>query len=90
MILSLGKKRGGSYKSTRNGKSTWILLYSITLKTEKGLYRIFVVDYSIDTINPDSQGVYMLELIENYGNRPVGGGWQERMRAGIYMNYAPE
>jgi len=89
-IESWEKEGGGSYKSTRNGKSTWILLYSITLKTEKGLYRIFVVDYSIDTINPDSQGVYMLELIENYGNRPVGGGWQERMRAGIYMNYAPE
>jgi len=79
-----------SSESIESGKRSWMIRYGFTLKTDKGIYEFYVVDYSIDTINPDNQGVYMLELIEDYGNRPVGGGWQERMRAGIYMNYAPE
>jgi hypothetical protein len=55
------------------------------LKTDKDVYEFFVIDYNVDTINTDNQGVYMLELINNYGERELES-WQDRMRAGIYIH----
>lgn len=74
-----------SDESMGGGKRSWMIRFGFDVKTDEGVYRLFVIDYNIDTINPDNQGVYMLELIENYGERELDS-WQDRMRAGIYIH----
>lgn len=74
-----------SDESMGGGKRSWMIRFGFTVKTDKDVYRVFIIDYNVDTINPDNQGVYMLELIDNYGERKLES-WQDRMRAGIYIH----
>lgn len=74
-----------SSESIEYGKKSLMIRFGFTIKTDKDTYDFFVIDYSVDTINPDNQGVYMLELIDNYGERELES-WQDRMRAGIYIH----
>jgi hypothetical protein len=80
-------KRDGfaSDESMEYGKRSWMIRFGFTVKTDKDVYQFFVIDYNVDTINTDNQGVYMLELIDNYGERELES-WQDRMRAGIYIH----
>lgn len=71
--------------SMGGGKSSWMIRFEFDVKTDKDDYHFFVIDYNVDTINPDNQGVYMLELIDNYGEKELES-WQDRMRAGIYIH----
>ena len=66
----------------RDGKITNINRFSIIVNTDKEIYKIYVIDYSIDTINPENEGVYMLEV---YKSSYSGGWdyWSNRMHAGI-------
>jgi len=74
-----------SSESVRNGNTSLMIRFGITLTTDKDTYQLFIIDYNVDTIDPDNQGVYMLELIDNYGNRELES-WEDRMRAGIYIH----
>ena len=74
-----------SDESVGGGKRSWMIRFGFTVKTDKDVYQFFIIDYNVDTINPDNQGVYMLELIDNYGERELEL-WQDRMRAGIYIH----
>lgn len=74
-----------SDESMNSGKRSWMIRFGFTVKTDKDVYQLFIIDYNVDTINPDNQGVYMLELIDNYGERELES-WQDRMRAGIYIH----
>lgn len=74
-----------SEESMEAGKRSWMIQFGFTVKTDKDVYEFFIIDYSLDTINPDNQGVYMLELIDNYGERKLES-WQDRMRAGLYIH----
>lgn len=74
-----------SDESMNGGKRSWMIRFGFTVKTDKDLYQFFIIDYNVDTINPDNQGIYMLELIDNYGERELES-WQDRMRAGIYIH----
>lgn len=80
-------KRDGfaSDESMVGGKRTWMIRFGFTLKTDKDVYQFFIIDYNVDTINTDNQGVYMMELIDNYGNRELES-WKDRMRAGLYIH----
>ena len=72
-----------SSKSITHGKKTLMIRCSLDIETDKDTYSFFVIDYNIDTLNPDNQGVFMLELITDTGNLKS---WQDRMRAGIYIH----
>jgi hypothetical protein len=74
-----------SSESMDGGKRSWMIRFGFTVKTDKDVYDFFIIDYNIDTINLDNQGVYMLELIDNYGERELES-WQDRMGAGIYIH----
>ncbi len=74
-----------SDESMSGGKRSWMIRFGFTIKTDKDVYQFFVIDYNVDTINTDNQGVYMLELIDNYGESELES-WQDRMRAGIYIH----
>ena len=71
-------------ESIRSGKRSLMIRFAINVNTDREVYRFFVIDYSTDTINPDNEGVYMLEV--KFPDGPNTGSWQERMRAGIYIH----
>lgn len=66
------------------GKKSLMIRFAINVNTDKEVYRLFVIDYNTDTINPDNEGVYMLEV--RLADSPNTGSWQDRMRAGIYIH----
>ena len=72
----------GSIKSIRYGKKSWMIRFSITISTAKEDYVIFVIDYNVDTMNSDNQGVYMLEFSKSSYSGEWNY-WQNRMCAGI-------
>ena len=71
-------------ESIDHGKKTLMIRYAINVNTDKKVYRLFVIDYNIDTKNPDNEGVYMLEV--RLADSLNTGSWQERMRPGLYIH----
>jgi hypothetical protein len=70
--------------SIEYGKRSDMFRYGFDLIKDNETYLFFIIDYSTDTINPDNEGVYMLEL--RLPGSPNTGSWQERMRPGIYIH----
>lgn len=83
-IVSYKIERGTGRETILYGKKTTMLCYSIYVSTDKEIYILFVIDYVTDTIDPDNEGVYMLEVC--LVDSPNTGAWQERMRAGLYLH----
>lgn len=81
-IISWERDGWASDESIESGKKSLMIRFAINVSTDKDVYRFFVIDYNVDTMNPDNQGVYMLELIQDYGEKDLDS-WQDRMRAGI-------
>ena len=71
-------------ESIEHKKKSSMLRFAINVNTDNEVYRFFVIDYNTDTINPDNEGVYMLEV--RLEDSPNTGSWQERMRAGLYLH----
>ena len=71
-------------ESIDHGKKSLMIRFAINVNTDKDVYRFFVIDYNTDTINPDNEGIYMLEVRK--ADSPNTGSWQDRMRAGIYIH----
>jgi hypothetical protein len=74
-----------SDESIEYGKKSLMIRFSIIVNTDKEDYMLFVIDYNSDTIDPDNEGVYMLEIIK-LADRKNLESWQDRMRAGIYIH----
>ncbi len=74
-----------SDESIKDGKKSLMIRFSFNVKTDKDTYHFFVIDYNKDTINPDNQGVYMLELIKFTDEKDLES-WQDRMRAGLNIH----
>jgi len=83
-IISWSRDGISSDESDQYGKKTLMIRFTITIHTNKDDYALYVIDYAEDTINPDNEGVYMLQILKtaDENNQPS---WQERMRPGIYM-----
>ena len=83
-LVSWERDGWASSKSIEYGKKSVMIRFVINVNTDVDAYQIFVIDYSTDTINPDNEGVYMLEVkLTDSDNL---GSWQDRMRAGIYIH----
>jgi len=67
----------------RDGDSIMIR-FPIIINTDKDDYLIFVFDYHTDTINPDNEGIYMLQIMKLSDRNNDWGEWYERLCAGIY------
>ena len=74
-----------SDESIKDSKKSLMIRFSFDVKTDKDTYHFFVIDYNKDTINPDNQGVYMLELIKFTDEKDLES-WQDRMRAGLNIH----
>ncbi len=73
--------RAGS-ESDENGKKAVMLRYGFHIRTDADEYDFFLIDYATDTIDPDNEGLYMLELHKTSYDGDWAG-WQERMKAGV-------
>ena len=71
-------------ESVRYGEKSLLIRFGMDVHTDKDDYRLFVMDYNIDTINPDNDGLYTLE-IRRAANKSPWGFWQERLRPGIFV-----
>lgn len=74
-----------SSETISDGRESLMSRYSINITAGDEEYLFFVIDYSKNTIEPDKQGLYMLELIKYTDEKDLES-WQERMRAGIYIH----
>lgn len=80
------KKTGlSSDKSIENGKKSTMLRSWYTVTTNKEKYRLFVIDYSVDSINPDNAGLYTLRMIKGADEATQFTYWQDMEKAGAYM-----
>lgn len=69
-------------RSIEYGKQSLMIRYGILISTDIDDYSLFIIDYNIDTINPDNEGIYMLEISkQSYDGE--WDSWQERMAPGI-------
>ena len=81
-IVFYERKSGSGSESIEYGKRSFLIRYSIYIVTDEDDYSLYVMDYCIDTINPDNEGMYTLELRSspiNYTRETV----RERLRPGI-------
>jgi len=42
--------------------------FGFTVKTDKDVYQFFIIDYNVDTINTDNQGVYVQSVVKQQTN----------------------
>ena len=69
-------------KSIRYGKKSVMIRFGILISTDIDDYSLFIIDYNTDTIDPDNEGVYMLEIAkQSYDGEWES--WQDRMMPGI-------
>lgn len=76
-----GFSSGGSIEY---GKKSTMLRSWYTIETDKDKYRFFVIDYSVDTINPYNAGLYTLRVIKVEDEATQLTYWQDMEIAGIY------
>ena len=71
-------------ESISYGKKSKLLRFGFTVKTDIDNYLLFVMDYNVDTINADNEGVYTLEITRLADRDNIKRSWQERLVAGIH------
>ncbi len=65
-----------------NGDKSLMLRPDYKVVTDVDEYSFFLIDYTVDTIDPNNEGIYMLEVSKLSYNGEWEA-WQSRMRAGI-------
>ncbi len=81
-ITSWEKDSWSSSESIEYGKRSLMIRSAFKIVTDVEEYDLFLIDYVIDTIDLENEGVYMLEVSKlSYSGEWES--WQNRMRAGI-------
>ena len=84
-VESWERDRFGSDGSIENGKKSTRLRSWYTVTTNKGKYMFFIIDFTIDTIDPDNAGLYMIRAIRAEDEETqFAGTWQDMEIPGIY------
>ncbi len=74
------------YDSVEYGKKTKQLSGWYGLETTEQTYLIFLVDYPIDTMNVENEGLYSLMIIEAEDENELTGTWEDWTIPGIYIH----
>jgi hypothetical protein len=61
-IMSWERDGWASSESIDHGKKSLMIRSDYKVRTDKEEYSFFVVDYSVDSIDPDNEGIYMLQV----------------------------
>lgn len=68
-----------------NGETSVKLIAWYTIETKEDKYMLFMTDYTINTINPDMQGLYALRVIKAKNEDEEFTYWQDMDNPGIYI-----
>lgn len=81
-ILSWDNNRGSTSYKNDYGKMSFKYSFTFYVYTENVEYKLFVYDYVANTISPENEGLYMLEIspLDYQGKWDT---WQDRLHAGI-------
>ena len=79
----INKRGGGSHSY---GTSTEYIMYEITVYTSISTHLIFVYENSLDQVDPDNEGIYMIEIVVDYDEKVSFGDWKSRTRPGVHIN----
>ena len=83
-IKSWERDGWASSESIKHGKKSLLVRFAFNVHTDIDDYLLFVMDYSMDTIDPKNEGVYTLEITRLADEDTIQRSWQERLRAGIH------
>ncbi|MCL2164869.1 MAG: DUF5104 domain-containing protein, partial [Oscillospiraceae bacterium] len=81
-IVSWERDGWASDQSSDHGKTTLMIRPGFFVVTDLEEYSFFLIDYNIDTIDPDNEGLYMIEVTKSSYSGSYEP-WQDRMRAGV-------
>lgn len=73
------------FDSNENGNKAKQLVTWFNLNTDEQNYLVFLVDYPIDTINPENEGLYSLRIIRAQDENNLSGTMEDWMIPGIYI-----
>lgn len=73
------------YDRVEYGKKSKQLSGWYGLETTEQTYLIFLVDYPIDTIEPENEGLYSLMIIEAEDENKLIGTWEDWTIPGVYI-----
>ncbi|SHL12878.1 protein of unknown function [Anaerocolumna jejuensis DSM 15929] len=71
--------------SVDNGKKSESLVSWYTVQTDQESYMFFIIDFTIDTINPDNEGLYTLRVIKAKDEDKEFGYVEDMKIPGIYI-----
>lgn len=75
------------YDSVENGKKTKQLMTWYYLNTDEQKYFVFIVDYPIDSIDPENEGIYTLMIIKGEDENRLVGAMEDWVKPGIYIPF---
>lgn len=73
------------FDTSENGEKRKQLVVWFTLHTDEQIYSVFLVDYPIDTVDPNNEGLYSLRIIKIEDEDKLEGVWNEWVTPGIYV-----
>jgi hypothetical protein len=71
--------------SVDDGKKSERLVSWYTVETDQESYMFFIIDFAIDTINPDNEGLYTLRVIKAEDEDKEFGYVEDMTIPGIYI-----
>jgi hypothetical protein len=83
-IISCERRKWTSSELIKSGKHSQKVVSWHIVKTDKKDYEFFIIDYPIDAINPNNEGLYTLNVYEYGRNDPKFVYWQDMEIPGIY------
>jgi len=73
------------FDSVENGGKTKQLVTWYTLDTDEQSYFVLLVDYPVDSIDPENVGLYLIRILRVEDENKLVGTWEEWVIPGIYI-----
>ena len=73
------------FDSVEHGNATKQLVTWYTLDSDEQSYLVLLVDYPIDTINPENAGLYSISILKAEDENKLVGTWEDWAIPGIYI-----
>jgi hypothetical protein len=73
------------YDVVEQGSKSKQLITWYTLDTDEQNYLVLLVDYPIDTINPENAGLYSISILRAEDENKLVGTWEDLAIPGIYI-----
>jgi len=84
-IKSWENYRIGSGGAIKYGKKDILIFSFYTVTTDVGVYKFFLLDHSINTIDPNNAGLYSLRAIKSKDEKTQFTFWEDMQIPGIFI-----